>query len=412
MLKIILIVFISFLQRRIAGNDDFDHLVRRYLEPWSRHGKISEDSIDALHQSATECHELQRILISHGSATFLGDMACKHKHGAVGDKRKFVVIAQRYFDEVARTCGQSIDYVDLVINLRDEPRHLDSRNISSPLSRSSEDLSAPVFTAQRRDDFLDVPIEYAVDAVDHSLHNFINEFTNTQSRHPAHFDWRRREQKLFWRGTQTGGMYGLHNWRDFPRSRLVLMARDAKDDVDARFTGWTQVYRIARMKMRSELGPLAPLATYTDHAAFRYLASLDGNGWANRLPFLMATGSLVFKQKSDYEAWWYPLFRAGEHYISLPADMEREGVLEAIRWARTHDDEARIIAEKAQHRVRELLGNESITNTYMCSLLQHYQTLLAPRDRGESSKARIERLVRAHGSNRVTALRQGGLVPV
>lgn len=108
-----------------------------------------------------------------------------------------------------------------------------------------------------------------------------------------------------------------------------------------------------------------------EHAQWRYLASLDGNGWANRLPFLLVLGSLVFKQDSPFYTWWYPLLEPWVHY--LPLNRSLQDTVDKIRWAKGNDKQAESIAHKGKQFVHEFLVN--MTDMYMCTLLRDYASL-------------------------------------
>ena len=108
--------------------------------------------------------------------------------------------------------------------------------------------------------------------------------------------------------------------------------------------------------------------TILGHAQWKYLASLDGNGWASRLPFLLALGSVVFKQDSPFFAWWYPLIEPWVHY--LPMNDTLGDTIERVQWARANDQLAENISHNGKEFVLEFLVNK--TDLYMCRLLHSY----------------------------------------
>ncbi len=66
-----------------------------------------------------------------------------------------------------------------------------------------------------------------------------------------------------------------------------------------------------------------------------------------RLEQLLVMGSLVMKEESGYYAFFHHLLRPNEHYV--PVWKQRpEDVLEAMEWAKGHDEAAKEMAAKAQ----------------------------------------------------------------
>jgi len=385
-----------------------DTLVEKYLGGWtSKPQALNESALTLLVQTAEKCHELQRVIMSEGKAHFLQDSLCAQQRQQQREKgkAKFVVLTQRHMARVAQSCGSSIKFVDFVVNLRDEPaqkaqqgEHPGRTGGTGTGSDSGTHAAPPLFSFQTRRGYLDVPIEYSVDAYNDALHEFVTNVTRQVAGDPASFAWDKRVPKLFWRGSQTGGMYGLDNWESFPRSKLVLLSQQRPALIDAGFTAWTQVFPRARKRMVQVLGRLSEFVDMGEHWRFKYLASLDGNGWANRLPFLLATGSLVFKQESEFSAWWYPYLKAWEHYVPLPADMNAAGVEEALAWAAAHDQEARRMARAGQQLVSSLLQDESVHNHYMCALLGQYQDIQSPGLTSQAGRDLTQMLVRKYGS--------------
>lgn len=78
---------------------------------------------------------------------------------------------------------------------------------------------------------------------------------------------------------------------------------------------------------------------------------MDGTVAAYRFPYLLAGGSLVFKQDSKYYEHFYNELKPGYHYISIKRDLS--DLLEKINWALMNDEEARRIAKNGQDFVAE-----------------------------------------------------------
>ena len=114
--------------------------------------------------------------------------------------------------------------------------------------------------------------------------------------------------------------------------------------------------------------------TMLEHAQWKYLASLDGNGWASRLPFLLALKSLVFKQDSPFYTWWYPLIEPWVHY--LPLNSTLQDTVDRVQWAKDNDRRAESISQEGKEFVLNFLVVKA--DLYMCKLLRKYATLYHP----------------------------------
>ena len=70
---------------------------------------------------------------------------------------------------------------------------------------------------------------------------------------------------------------------------------------------------------------------------YKYQISIDGTVAAYRFPYLMAAGSLIFKQDSEYYEHYYHDMQPWVHYIPLKKDIS--DIEEKLHWAIEHDDE-------------------------------------------------------------------------
>eukprot|EP00955_Chlamydomonas_euryale_P084554 363979-Chlamydomonas_euryale.AAC.5 len=96
-----------------------------------------------------------------------------------------------------------------------------------------------------------------------------------------------------------------------------------------------------------------------DHARYKYLLHLDGQTCSSRLEQLLVMNSVVFKEESGYHAFYHHLLKPGEHYVPVWKEGP-EDVLEALKWARAHDDEARAMARRAQRFAQNYLHPDAL----------------------------------------------------
>lgn len=86
---------------------------------------------------------------------------------------------------------------------------------------------------------------------------------------------------------------------------------------------------------------------------YKYQLNLDGTVAAYRFPYLLAGGSLVFKQKSKYYEHFYNELIPNLHYIPIEEDLS--DLVETILWAKENDAAAKKITKTAQKFVNENL---------------------------------------------------------
>lgn len=74
---------------------------------------------------------------------------------------------------------------------------------------------------------------------------------------------------------------------------------------------------------------------------------------AYRFPYLLAGGSLIFKQDSSYYEHFYNELSPNIHYIPIRRDLS--DVVEKLKWAKDNDELTKEIAKNGQRFARENL---------------------------------------------------------
>lgn len=376
-----IVMYCCFVHIASKGNidDQIDEIISSSFEPWlkTRNISLSARGIQLLMNISTECTNsrrcksrcdvLQRIQIVSNTVQFSDEGSCNSKRKKYVNK--FSVLVKKHFLRIANVCPQTRK-IDFVVNIKDEPYQLREKAFSNYAKIGV--LEAPVFSFQTTKEHLDVPIEYSREAYDSAFDKFVDNLERNKSS-SVHIPWDSKVNIAFWRGSQTGGWYSTKNWREHTRSKLSLLSKKYPLLLDCGFSSWTQIGLKTRLVVEKELGPLKPYLSMFDQGRFKYLISLDGNGWASRLPFLFALGSLVVKQESNFTTWWYPLLKPYVHY--LPVSRSLDDLLDIVNWANRHDAEAKKIANAGREFILNTVYNHS--DKYMCKLLQAYSSLQA-----------------------------------
>lgn len=106
---------------------------------------------------------------------------------------------------------------------------------------------------------------------------------------------------------------------------------------------------------------------------YKYQLNIDGTVAAYRFPYLMAGGSLIFKQDSGYYEHFYKQLVPWEHYVPVQNDLG--DLLERVEWARSEDARAEEMAWSAAEFVRTHLLPHHLY-CYIFKLLQVIRDLL------------------------------------
>uniref|UniRef100_A0A1A8ICF7 KDEL (Lys-Asp-Glu-Leu) containing 1 n=1 Tax=Nothobranchius kuhntae TaxID=321403 RepID=A0A1A8ICF7_NOTKU len=169
--------------------------------------------------------------------------------------------------------------------------------------------------------------------------------------------WSEKNATAFWRG------------RDSRQERLELvkLSRAHPDTIDAAFTNF-----FFFKHDESLYGPMVKHVSFFDFFKYKYQINIDGTVAAYRLPYLLAGDSVVLKQDSGYYEHFYHELRPWEHYIPIKADLG--DLLEKIRWAQDHDEEAKKIALAGQRFARSHLMGDGVF-CYYYKLFKEYARL-------------------------------------
>jgi hypothetical protein len=103
---------------------------------------------------------------------------------------------------------------------------------------------------------------------------------------------------LYWRGMSNGGHILGQNYHKFPRFRLVDIARNHTDLIDAKMTRFAETHCTEdcdRNHIIAEYDINGPQSPKEDVYKYKYLLDVDGNTFSGRYLGLLKSGSLVFK---------------------------------------------------------------------------------------------------------------------
>jgi len=181
--------------------------------------------------------------------------------------------------------------------------------------------------------------------------------------------WSKKIDKVFWRGSTTGGVFNKDNWRTFPRAILVLMSMKHPNWIDARFTnlcqGAEEVEEMEALK--------GEFVQPEDSLKYKYLIDVDGNTCTfPRLFWILASNSLLIKHDSPDVQWFYAALEPNVHY--LPCKRDLSDLRKVISWARKNDKKCEQMMKNGKKFTETHLQlNHTLLYTYL--LLDHISRL-------------------------------------
>ena len=195
----------------------------------------------------------------------------------------------------------------------------------------------------------------------------------------AHQDiaWEDKEEKLFWRGTpwdgKKFGMYNFDNWTTLPRGRLVYESQKHPDLIDAAFSQYPDKCAEQSLEQCKKILGDIRFISWDQTLRYKYQMAIDGVTCSfPATQWKLLSGSLTFKQDSPDIMYFYGELVPWKHYIPVKNDLS--DLLEKIQWAKTHDAEAKIIAQNGRTFALEHLMPEHILQ-YCYKVLLKYASL-------------------------------------
>lgn len=230
-----------------------------------------------------------------------------------------------------------------------------------PLEKSPKDQAVPLFSWCGSESTLDIVLP-TYDLMQSTLEMLgrvsLDIFSVQANTGPK---WEEKIEKGFFRG------------RDSRQERLDLAAMSVKNPeiIDVAITNYFF------FKQNDEkYGKKVKHIGFFEFFKHKYQLNIDGTVAAYRLPYLLTGDALVFKQDSEYYEHFYDRIKPWVHYVPLKRNLE--DVLEKIKWAREHDDEARKIQMAATKLAREILTPDQLFCYYTVAFKEYARRQTRP----------------------------------
>ena len=215
-------------------------------------------------------------------------------------------------------------------------------------------------------------------------------------------EWDKKQNKLYWAGSTTGGWAGNDGWRKFHRHRFVALAqglerdkehwylrerhgslqREASSDLDsalfdAAFTAVIQCNDDACDAEKAYFD-VPPRADKNAAFASRLAFDIDGNGISGRFVKLLASRSAVLKQTLIRE-WHDERLAAWVHYI--PVSQGQGELPELVTWLTATEEgqqRARTVADRGREWAARAMRKEDRA-VYVYRLMLELARVLDPK---------------------------------
>lgn len=190
-------------------------------------------------------------------------------------------------------------------------------------------------------------------------------------------DWDSKLKKAIFRGSTTGGIYNLKNWREKPRSKVVAASITRPDLIDAKFLQLVQYEESEKMELSrlfEQEGLMGERKTYDEQMQHQMVVVVDGNSVADRFAEQLAMGSAVFKVESQHREFWYDDLVPGVHYVSIKSDVS--DLLDHLAQAEKSSESLKEIARRGSVFIRRRLSKDSL-GCYWVQVLKAYASHFA-----------------------------------
>jgi hypothetical protein len=213
----------------------------------------------------------------------------------------------------------------------------------------------------------------------------------------ADMEWQVKEDKIWWRGSTTGGFSRDGGWRRQHRQRIVhkingvekakiLINRgetDQKEDWQVKEvprSDYKEIFDIffshvgqcdeTDCAAQKEFFDIKPTAKQQDAWKYKYLLDIDGNAFSGRFYAFLKSRSLVYKM-AVFREWHEEWIKPWVHYI--PLSLRGDEWVEAVRWFAGEPSgkhEAERLALQGREWANKVLRNEDLEVWFFRLLLE------------------------------------------
>lgn len=188
------------------------------------------------------------------------------------------------------------------------------------------------------------------------------------------FPWEIKTPKYFWRGKPNDADHYRDRsmWTQHRRGKFCSFSKQYPDLVDATFSSY---WEVTLGDLIDEFFAFFPKksASWDEYIQHKYLIELDGYvAGTPGCAWKLLSNCAVFKHDSPFILWYFRVMKPWVHYIPVKSDLS--DVFEKLNWAKTHDEEAKQIAENGRRFAKENIMPEHLY-LYCYKVLKKYAEL-------------------------------------
>ncbi len=173
------------------------------------------------------------------------------------------------------------------------------------------------------------------------------------------YPWEKKQNLIFWRGAMNGGLYDMECFRDRLRVKMVYFSKFNPNLADAAFVKRGAVSPEVAGLIASETFPFSKKVPRAKHFGYKYLIDIDGESCTYaRCRWILLSNSVLLKPYSTNIQWYYKRLKPYYNYVPLAADLS--DLPAQIHWLKTHDSEARLMAENATEMAGKIFSEPAI----------------------------------------------------
>jgi len=202
--------------------------------------------------------------------------------------------------------------------------------------------------------------------------------------------WSQRKELAYFRGTLSDCSDAVQNHHGnvnyCARAKLVLEASRSKNSMLAGIKTTSKFVRDGDLNLTNFSSCTNCVTDRVNGSIFasellqyKYLIDLPGAGnWSRRMSVLMRAGGLIFQVESTGHQFYEVGLKPGVHYVPFNPGLGYYGVgnlLSRLEWAKSNDESARIIAQRAETFGRTCLKESSI-DQFVVILMKLYESRL------------------------------------
>jgi hypothetical protein len=190
------------------------------------------------------------------------------------------------------------------------------------------------------------------------------------NKHLARVPWHKRRAMAVWRGSSTGAQFSAQTFLTLPRAQLVSLSFSYPEFLNARFSSIdVQCFN------PEQLWALFPHYcergwSIQEHLSYKYQILIDGNTAPySRAFWQLFSQSLIFKIDSPNIQWYSHRLIPYEHYVPVAADLH--DLIDKIKWAQTHEREAKNMRRKSWEFAHKHLKRAEIDRYIQLALTEY-----------------------------------------